>query len=134
MIKDINQEIAERIKGSSEAIKTTVINKFVNDEVTRRADLLSRLIVAINEFRKASLRIKADVITFTSTGEVASESWSKAQLDKKKKSDEKLAKAEKAFEKALNDNDYGAVEQAINELKVDKAQKSEGEEGVSPAS
>jgi hypothetical protein len=118
MLQEFNTEVADLIKGSSDKVKTIVRDKFVNDEINKRADLLSRLIVALNTFRKEALKVRADVVTYNESGEKQSESWSKAQLDKKKKADEKIGKAEKAFEKALNDNDYSTIEQVIKELQA----------------
>ena len=113
----LNQEVAEAIKGSGETIKNAVKAKFVQEEVSRRTDLLTRLIVAINTFRKEGYKLKADQISYNADKSVASETWSKAQLDKRQKFDEKLAKAESTFEKALNNNEYDKVDEVINQLK-----------------
>jgi hypothetical protein len=130
----LNEEVAQAIKGSGVTIKNTVVAKFVQDEINRRADLLARLIVAINTFRKEGFKIKADVVSYNAAGEVASENWSKAQLDKKKKFDEKLAKAENVFAKALNDNEYDKVEEVINQLKaVEGKDAKKSEDGAACA-
>lgn len=113
----LNQEVAEAIKGSGETIKQAVKSKFVQEEVNRRADLLARLLVAINTFRKEGFKFKPDVIAYNADKTVAHEHWSKAQLDKKQKFEEKLAKAEKSFELALNKNEYDEIENIINQLK-----------------
>jgi len=121
-ILTLNQEVAEQIKNSGEAIKSAVKTKFVQEEVSRRTDLLARLIVAINAFRKEGYRLKADQIFYNADKSIASETWSKGQLDKKEKFYEKLAKAEKTFENALNNNEYDKVEEVISQLKAsDKA-------------
>jgi hypothetical protein len=128
----LNEEVAQAIKGSGATIKGAVVAKFVQDEVNRRADLLARLIVAINTFRKEGFKIKPDVVSYNATGEVASENWSKQQLEKKKKFDEKFAKAEAVFAKALTDNEYDKVEGVINELKtVEGKDVKKSEEGSS---
>lgn len=116
-IVTLNQEVAEAIKGSGDVIKNAVKAKFVQDEVNRRTDLLTRLIVAINTFRKEGYKLKADQISYNADKSIASETWSKAQLDKRQKFDEKMAKAEKVFEAALNNNEYDKVEEVISQLK-----------------
>lgn len=113
----LNQEVAEAIKGSGDVIKNAVKAKFVQDEVNRRTDLLTRLIVAINTFRKEGYKLKADQISYNADKSIASETWSKGQLDKRQKFDEKMAKAEKVFEAALNNNEYDKVEEVIAQLK-----------------
>lgn len=133
-ISALNQEVAEAIKGSGELIRGTVKAKFVQDEVNRRTNLLTNLIVAINAFRKEGYKIKPDLISFNADKSPATELWSKAQLEKKTKFEEKLAKAESTFEKALNNNEYDKVEEVINQLKPeaktsDKATGKTYEEG-----
>lgn len=110
--------MAEGIKGAGPQIRDIVKSKFIQEEVQRRAGLLERLVVALNAFRKEGFKIKPDQQSFDASGKLVSEGWTKAALDKKKKYEEKLAKAEKAFEKALGENDYGSVENVIKELQA----------------
>lgn len=122
-IEEINKQVMESVNSSKDKILDAITNKFVQDELNRRTDLLTRLVTTTTTFRKEGAKIKPDLTTYNIDGSVASESWSKAQLDKKKKFEEKLAKADKAFERALNENDYNPIENLIKELKGE--QKSE---------
>ena len=116
VIAALNGEVAEALKTSGAGIRETVKQKFITDEVNRRAELLLRLVVAINNFRKEGFKIKADLVSYNAEGGVANEGWSKPQLDKRKKFTEKMEKAEKVFEKAVNESDFSQVEAITKEL------------------
>ena len=125
----LSEEIKSAIASSGEAIKNIVKDKFVKEEVNRRADLLAQLFTSLTAFRKEGFKIKADQKAFNADGSVASETWSQGQIDKRKKFDEKLAKAEQAFEKALTSNEYDKIQDVIASLKPEnkdpKGDKSE---------
>jgi hypothetical protein len=112
----LNEEVSAVIKSSGPVVRQSVIDKFVDEEIKRRSDLLTRLVIAINAFRKQGSKFKPDLVTYDGDGKVTSEGWTKGLLDQKKKFTEKLDKADKAFEKALNDGDYNNVENVIKEL------------------
>ena len=129
----LNNEVSEQIKGLGPAIRDGVKAKFVQEELTRRTDLLARLIVAINNFRKEGFKIKPDVLSFNVDGSPATTAWSKPQLEKQKKFTEKMTKAEKTFEAALNNNEYDKVEGVIKELQTPDAKETKGDDNAAKA-
>lgn len=127
-VAELNQIVSDRIKSSSEVIQNRLIEKFVSDEITRRADLLTKLVVALNNLRKEAGKIRADLTSYDEKGQAVSVHWSKKQLDSRQKIDQKIAKGEKTFDDALNSNDYGKVEQVIKELETKPDPKKVAEE------
>lgn len=117
-LEQINETIKTTIADSIDRVKNLVIDGFVNTEINRRADLLTKLVTAINAFAKEQVKIKPDVISYDDKGQVIRQEWSKAKVDEKKKFSDKLAKAQKAFDNALGNNDYSNVENIIKELSV----------------
>lgn len=129
----LNNEVSEQIKGLGQSIRDGVKAKFVQEELVRRTDLLARLVVAINNFRKEGYKIKPDVLSFNADGSPATTAWSKPQLEKQKKFTEKLTKAEQTFEKALNNNEYDKVESVIKELQTPDAKETKGDDNAAKA-
>lgn len=117
-LEQINEVIKSTLSSSSDKVKNLVIDGFVNAEINRRADLLSKLVTAINNFYKEGNKIKADVVAYNDKGEVIRQEWSKIKAEEKKKFSEKLTKANKIFELALEKGDYSSIENVIKELVV----------------
>lgn len=124
-LDQINETIKTSISGAGDSIRSIVIKGFVEAEVNRRADLLAKLVTAINNFRKEGFKIKADLIGRDAEGKVVREEWSKEKFEEKKKFLEKLNKAEKAFENALSNGEYNNIENLIKELAVKSGSKEE---------
>ena len=117
-LEKINNTIKSLISESKQKVTDIIVEKFVIDEINRRADLLARLVTAINNYSKEQYKIKADLLSYDEKGTVLREEWSKTKLEEKKKFNEKLNKAQKAFENALEKNDYSNLENIIKELSV----------------
>lgn len=113
---ELNEAVNTLIKDAGPKIKTLFIEKQVTDEINRRAGLLAGLVVAMTKFKRELNKFKPDNISYDVNGAVISESYSKKTVDDRKKAIEKLAKAEKALGRALNENDYSTVEQMTKEL------------------
>lgn len=124
-LDQINETIKSTLSSSTDKVKNLVIDGFVNVEVNRRADLLSKLVTAINTFNREGNKIKPDVISYDSTGVVLRSEWSKIKVEEKKRFNDKLNKANKAFENALDKGDYSNIENIIKELAVKSNTKEE---------
>jgi hypothetical protein len=113
---EINSLIKETVQNSGPKIKETYVNAQVEKEITKRVDLLGKLIELLSSLRKNLNKVKPDVFTYNEIGEVVSSSYSKNVVESRKKLVEGVQKAEKTLDLALNNNDYNNVDQVLNQL------------------
>lgn len=103
-------EVADKIKGSGDAIRARLIEAMVEKEVTQRVDLLDKAFQKRFELLTAFNKVnRPDQETYNADATVASQSYSKARLEEIKKAKEALEKHENALEKALLGNDFSKL-------------------------
>lgn len=107
----LQNDIKESIKGKQEKgeIRTRVVDALVEEEVTVRADLLTKVLAKRKAQQKELDKIKPDHCTFHGDGTAADLLWSKAKLKEKQEAEKKLNKIDKAINAAINDADYEGV-------------------------
>ncbi|RTL02127.1 MAG: hypothetical protein EKK57_02785 [Proteobacteria bacterium] len=123
----IDIAIKDSIKESNSKLYGIVVDRFVKQEVDRRADLLYNFIAALAAFKKSVINkvSKPDITTYSPEG-VATPSFSAAAFQAKEKAFEKLNKAENALEKALTNGDnqsYQTIESLTKELSPSQGQE-----------
>lgn len=96
-------DVKELIDASGGAVRTAVVQAFVDEEKTKRVTALVAGLKAYRTAKSNLAKIKADNILFGGDGKVAQECWTKAKLEERKKALEQLAKIEKAVAFALKD-------------------------------
>lgn len=106
--KSIGIKVAEQIASAGPAILGKVIDKLATVEIEKRADALLNAVNAAVATKRELQKVKPDNVTYDGEGKVASETYSKAKIDEKKKLQEKLAKIEAAVEKAVG-GDFSKV-------------------------
>lgn len=103
-------EVADKIKGSGDAIRQRLIEKMVGEELEKRVDLLDKAFQKRFELTTALHKInRADQETYNADGSVATQSYTKPRLEEIKKAKEALEKHENALEKALTSNDFSKL-------------------------
>lgn len=107
--QSIGQKVAANIADAGPAILGKVIDKLASAEIEKRADALLNAVNAAIATKRELYKVKPDIVAYSGDGKVATENWSKAKLDEKKKLEEKLAKIEAAVDKAVNKNDFSGV-------------------------
>ncbi len=116
-INDDGDRIQQAIQGAGDTIKQKYIDKQVQQEISKRADLLASLVALMSNVRNSISKIKPDILSYNEDGSGAGAFYSKGVLDSKAKLTEKLAKADAVLKSALVNNDYAAVEEMIANLK-----------------
>jgi len=100
-------EVADRLKKSSEQVREAVIEARVKAEVEKRSALLESALVVreelIAEVKKASV---ADIKYFDKDGNAVVEYLSESALKKLKEKQEKLSKVDKSIQAALSENQW----------------------------
>lgn len=103
-------EVADKIKGSGDAVRQRLVDAMVEKELAQRVDLLDKAFQKRFELLTALRKIdRADQETYNADGTVATQSYTKARLDEIKKAKEALEKHENALEKALSSNDFSKL-------------------------
>lgn len=103
-------EVADKIKGSGEAVRQRLVAAMVEKEVSQRVDLLDKAFQKRFELLTALRKVdRADQETYNADGTVATQSYTKARLEEIKKAKEALEKHENALEKALTSNDFSKL-------------------------
>lgn len=108
-MSNINQEVAKRIASSGADITERVIAHLAEEEIKRRADKVVQTVVEINKLTKSLDKVQPDVVSYNEDGTVANKAWSKNKLEEKKKLTDKIAKLQKALDKALDQSDFGEL-------------------------
>lgn len=103
-------EVADKIKGSGEAVRQRLVDAMVEKEVSQRVDLLDKAFQKRFELLTTLRKVdRADQETYNADGTVATQSYTKARLEEIKKAKEALEKHENALEKALTSNDFSKL-------------------------
>jgi len=127
--QSISLKVAETLLTAAPGIADTVIAQLAQKETEKRATaLLGAVELAITTQKELDKALKPDVFpqSFDAEGKaIGQPSWSKAQLAAQKKAREKLAKIDKAIEKATRAR--------VSAIVAVAAQGVEGEAGYVPA-
>lgn len=121
----LTQKVAEQITTlGSQAVEDRVVEILVEEEMGKRTQVVINAVNSINKQKKELNKInRNDVITYVDGKEVTA--MSKQRYDEIKKAVEKLEKTENLLAKALESNntdDYGKLEQHVNNIGQDKSQ------------
>lgn len=108
----------------SQAVEDRVVEVLVEEEMGKRTQVVVNAVNSINKQKKELNKInRNDVLTYVDGKEVTA--MSKQRYDDIKKATEKLEKTESLLAKALENNnadDYGKLEQHVNNIGQDKSQ------------
>ena len=108
--KEMLAEVADKIKGSGEAIRQRLVESMVEKEVASRVEILDKAFQKRFELIGALGKInRADEVKKDADGKVIFESWSDQRREEVKKAKEALEKHENALEKALTTNDFSKL-------------------------
>jgi hypothetical protein len=97
----LKETVAERIAGLGPAVQEGVVSVLVEQVKKKRTDAILTALNLKDEKEKELKKIKPTQ-TFNADNSVASETFSKADNDNRKKLTESLAKIEKALNEALD--------------------------------
>ncbi len=111
---DINSEVKNRLSTSSHEVKEAVIVGLVQKELNRRAATITTLVERAEIAQKELFKLKPDIVSYNEDGTVKDASYSKPQLEAKKKATELLDKLNTAIDKALA-GDFSKAYEIVNE-------------------
>jgi cell division protein ZapA (FtsZ GTPase activity inhibitor) len=97
----LKETVAERVAALGPAVQEGVVTVLVEQVKKKRETAILTALNLLEEKQKELKKIKPEQ-TFDAEGKVASEFFTKANNETRKKTSEAIAKIEKALEKALN--------------------------------
>lgn len=102
MATTLKEQVSERIAALGPAVQEGVVTALVDQTKEKRVKAVLTALNLLEESQKELKKIKPDQ-TFDGDGKVASETYSKANNDLRKKATEKVAKIEAALAAALGE-------------------------------
>jgi len=111
---EIRQTIKEQISASTPTVIGRVIDKLVDEEITKRSNCLIDALNKKDQLKADFDKIKPDQESYNDAGEVASTSWSKAKIAEKNKARKELDEFTAILDKALLDGDFEKLLQKMS--------------------
>lgn len=112
---DITLKVASAIAALAPAVEEGVVSTLVERERNKRVDAI---VTAIGQYdvivREGRAFEKPDITAYNTEGNLTSEGFSKQRIEQRTKHKERLAKLEKAIDKALS-GDMGDLNNFINQ-------------------
>jgi chaperonin cofactor prefoldin len=113
---DILELVKTKVNASSEAVKTKLVDRLVNLEVSARIDMVEQALNKVKELKTAFDKIKPDQEIYSEDG-TKTLSFTKAKFEEKNKSKEKLAKLETALDAYLSTGEsFSKLADAMKQL------------------
>ena len=100
-VVSINSKVAERIKACAPEVEVRLVDTLVEKEVSRRVELIGQGLAKLDQMTREGYKLNKGNCTYNKDGSVASETFTKEQLETIKKHGEKKDKLQRAVEKAL---------------------------------
>ena len=114
MALSVHLAVAERLNELSDGVGDKVADLLAAREVNKRCEALVTAIDKLDKMEREHRKHKADLVSYDTDGRKVIESWSKAALEERNKSQQKIDKATKAINKALDDKDFSDVYTFVN--------------------
>jgi hypothetical protein len=118
--KELQQQISEKIKGSTDQVSGRVIDQLVEAEVAKRAESIA---TGLDIEKRLSLdlkKIKPDQKIVDAEGKLIQEGFSPAKQQDLQKLTERLQRCQAALDKAIGEQDFQKLNEVIQKEKGGK--------------
>jgi len=118
-IKTLHEEVADRLAKSIPILRAEIVEELADKVLRSRSEMLLNAIEELSKLskeRSAILKKPANV-SYDENGNKVGESYSKEQIDSKKKAEDRFAKISKLVDEAFEKNDnetWGKLQGALN--------------------
>lgn len=126
----IQTKVIEQIGNISPKVENAVVEILVDRELVKRSRALVIVIDMLSEAEGQLRKMKPDQVFYDADGKETASAFSKAKNDESKKLKEKIAKFEKAIDKAIS-GDFSDVYNIQNSGKGGKGNSEETPDGDS---
>lgn len=107
-------EVADQIKGSAPQVYERLRDQMVERELADRVALLDKAFAKRRDLTNNLNKVnRPDNVTYNADGTEAAGTYTKERLNEIKKAREVLEKLENAMERALSQNDFGKLKDAV---------------------
>jgi hypothetical protein len=118
----LTEKVAEQIGACGPQVAERVIAHLVEQEVNRRSEAVIKALSVMDRLSREGRKIVPDLVAYDENGAVLSKNWSKAKLEERKANATKVEKLQKAIDKALEQDDFADLYNAVNNDKPDSNQ------------
>lgn len=109
-MKNLRDLVSQQLAASSQSVQDRVVANLVEEEVSRRTILVTKALQAYEEAEKKLRTIKPDQQSYDASGTLVAETFSKAKLEEKTKTEKLISDLSNALDKALDNNDWQQLE------------------------
>lgn len=110
-VVELHTDVASVVAERSKELKSALVASLAEKELEVRGKALLAVYDEIVKTKAEIKKVKPDHETFNLDGTTATVAYSKAKVEEVKKLNEKLAKLEKAFSLAVDQNDFSKVKE-----------------------
>lgn len=101
--KTIKDSVAEKIAASGSTVMQMVVDKMATEVINDRAVILEKAVLKVKSISGELNRLRADNVTYNEDGSKKEESWSKSQVESRKKKVKELQALNKLVDRAMAD-------------------------------
>lgn len=106
-------DVATKLATLNPTVREKVIDIKVQEEITKRTDMVMKGLSKLDELEKAAQKIKADHVIKDVEGKVIQEGYTDAKLKEKNKADQAVKQMREALSKALAEANYEPLKKAL---------------------
>lgn len=128
----VQATVKSKISECNPIVIDAVVQHFLNNEITRRVDLMVKLMECRDKLDSALKRVKPDVVTYDGKGGIASSGYSKAADERVKTIAELLYKVTFSLNDMISKSDYSKAAELIEKANKALTTKSEKDGKDSP--
>lgn len=110
-VVDLHTDVASVVAEKSKELRAALVTSLADQELEVRGKALMSVYDEIVKTKAEIKKVKPDHETYNLDGTTASATYSKAKVEEVKKLNDKLAKLEKAFSLAVDQNDFSKVKE-----------------------
>lgn len=126
MRQTLKDGLALKLSTSGSAVQDAIVNKMYDDELAKRTEATSKVVIRIDGIDAELAGIKAKPSGFNEGGEAQGVMYSPQDFQKRKKLQEERNKLEEALADAITNSNFDKVTKEANALKSPSASPSEG--------
>lgn len=121
----LKDSVSDKLAGSGPKVRETLVQVRVDDEVKRRVEIGKQGVQLLERLEGELKGVKPDVQNFDGDGQALPVAYSKGQLEKRKKTTEKVEAISKAVREAFENDKFDDLQKAIQKF----GQQQGGEQG-----
>lgn len=113
-VPTIKELVAENLANSGPQVKDVIVEELTAQEIEKRAELVRKALPLIEQAQGELNKVnRPDVVVYDAEGKEKDKSFSKNQIDTRKKAQEKVEKLNSALTEALTNSNFEPLKKAV---------------------